>query len=626
MNACLDRYFRPRYLLAVAMVLSHSEPMPAQDYEQTQFARPDITPGFSSPAAGTGQNATPLSTQQLDELLGPIALYPDPLLAQVLAAATYPMDIVQAVRFLNTSSDLSQLDRMGLDPSVQALARFPDTLKMMDQELDWTNALGTAFLNQQQDVMDAVQRLRVQARSSGALQSTPQQEVYTEEAFVGILPADPQIIYVPQYVPEVVYGWVEPPIGGYFTSISFGVGCSTGSWLNLGFNWGGRCLSYRPWPVWHGGYYRGGRGFCGTYYNRIGWGSSWHRRSGSSLPRFCGGPNNFRGGRGFGSLRSGFGNRPSGGGFANRQGGSRDGIGNGRRGDAGAGFGNGPRAGLGRGGTGSGFGNGTRGGERNGGLASPRSGGADRGGLPGDARSNPRNRSGNAEFGGGQRNGAESGNRNYFGNRPSVQRDNRSPDAPKIETGKRGAFGGFDRNPREGRPSDSRDAGRSTRGEDRGGLLNRGRPDRDGGMFGLQGGDRSHREGRNLDSSFGGSRSSGTRAMPRAFDGGSSGGGREFSRGSPQRSYGGGGSPSRGFGSGATRDAGRMPGFSGGGRSSGGSAYRGGGSNSSGPRMESRSGGMSMRSSGNRSSGGGMRSSGMGGGGRGGRGGGGRGR
>lgn len=621
MNACLDRYLRPRIALAAAMVLTVSTALQAQDSEQIQFGRADVAPAYSSPAVGTRQGATPLSAQQLDELLGPIALYPDPLLAQVLAAATYPMDIVQAARFLNTSSDLSKLDQMGLDPSVQALARFPDTLKMMDEELDWTNALGTAFLNQQQDVMNAVQRLRVQARSSGALQSTPQQEVYTEEAFVGILPADPQIIYVPQYVPEVVYGWVEPPIGGYFTSISFGFGCSTGSWLNLGFNWGSRCLSYRPWPVWHGGYYRGGRAFCSTYYSRSGWGASWHRRSGPSLPRYCGGPNNFRGGRGFSSLRSGFGNRSSGGGFANRQGGSREGFGNGRRGEGGAGFGNGPRPGMWRGSNNPGFGNGARAGERNGGLAGPRTSGVDRGGSFGDARSNPRDRSGGTEFGRGLRTGAESGNKNPFGVRPSDQRGDRSPDAPKIETGKRGAFGGFDRTPREGRPSDSRDAGRSAGGDNRGGLLNRGRPDRDGGMFGLQGGDRSRREGRSLDNLFGGSRSSGTRAMPRASEGRSTDGGREFSRGSPQRSNGG-GSSFRGFGSGGSRDAGRMPGFSGGGRSSGGSAFRGGGSGSSGPRMESRSGGMSFRSPGNRSSGGGMRSSGMGGGGRGGRGGG----
>ncbi len=145
------------------MVLTLSTRMPAQDSEQMQLVRAEVDPGYSSPVAGTGQSVNPLSSQQLDELLGPIALYPDPLLAQVLAAATYPMDIVQAARFLNTSSDLSKLDQMGLDPSIQALARFPDTLRMMDDELDWTNALGAAFLNQQQDVMDAVQRLRVQA-------------------------------------------------------------------------------------------------------------------------------------------------------------------------------------------------------------------------------------------------------------------------------------------------------------------------------------------------------------------------------------------------------------------------------------------------------------------------------
>ncbi|MBI5762534.1 MAG: DUF3300 domain-containing protein [Planctomycetes bacterium] len=610
MTTYFIRDFRPRWLLMAALALTVSTNLHAQDSEQLQVARAEVDPGNRSTAAGAGQSATPLSPQQLDELLGPIALYPDPLLAQVLAAATYPMDIVQAVRLLNSSTDLSQLDQMGLDPSVQALARFPDTLKMMDAELDWTNALGAAFLNQQQDVMDAVQRLRTQAISNGALQSSPQQEVYTEEAFVGILPADPQIIYVPQYVPEVVYGWVEPPIGGYFSSISFGVGYSTGSWLNLGFNWGGRCLSYRPWPLWHGGYYRGGylggRGFCGVYYGHGGWGGAWHRRFGSSLPRFRGGASAFRGGRGFSSLRGGFANR-SAGGFANRQGGSREGIGNSRRG--GEGFGNGPRAGLGRGGTSTGFGNGTRAGERNDGLASPRSSGADRGGLAGDTKNSTRNNPGNAEFGGGLRNRAASDNKNNLGNGPSGRPGGSSQNALGNETGKRDPFSGFGRSPRDGRPSDSRGAGRSSGGDNRGDLLNRDRADRDGGRSGLHSGVRPNQEGRNSDNSFGGSRSSGARGTPRAFDSSSTGGGRDFFRGSPQRGYSGGDSPSRSFGSSGSRDAGRMPGFSGGGRSSGGSAFRGGGSSSSSPRMESRSGGMSMRSPAGSSSGG-MRSSG----------------
>ena len=228
MIACLARDFRPRLLLAAVLVLTLSTRLRAQDPQQMPPVQQEVDASYISPAQGTGQSYTPLSPQQLDELLGPVALYPDPLLAQVFAAATYPLDIVKAARFLNTSSDLSQLDQMGLDPSIQALARFPDTLRMMDEQLDWTNALGAAFLNQQQDVMAAVQRLRAQAMSNGALQDTPQQEVYTEEGFVGILPADPQIIYVPQYVPEVVYGWSDPPIGGYFSSISFGIGVNGG--------------------------------------------------------------------------------------------------------------------------------------------------------------------------------------------------------------------------------------------------------------------------------------------------------------------------------------------------------------------------------------------------------------
>jgi len=351
MSTCLARNVHSRMLLAVALILSLSAQLWAQDAHSVQYEEPQVGPGYMAPEGGDAQSDATLTAEQLDQLLGPVALYPDPLLAQVLAAATYPMDIVQAVRLLDTTDDPSQLDQMDLDPSVQALARFPDTLRMMDEELDWTNALGAAFLHQQPEVMAAVQRLRAQAISSGALQDTPQQEIYTEEGFVGIVPADPEVIYVPQYVPEVVYGWVDPPIVSYDSYVSFGVGCHTGSWLNLGFNWGRGCLSYHSWPIHRHGFVHGGFGgghrFGRAYYRSSSWGRAWHRsRRGSPHPRFRGGHDRFRGGRGFSSLRGGLGNRSgnrSSGRFTRGTRGSRDGFGNSGRGGSRGGFRNTPR-------------------------------------------------------------------------------------------------------------------------------------------------------------------------------------------------------------------------------------------------------------------------------------------
>ncbi|HKQ50582.1 MAG TPA: DUF3300 domain-containing protein [Phycisphaerae bacterium] len=587
----LAKNYRSRLLLVAALVLTISTNILAQDSQEVLLVDPEVDPAYAIPPQDDGQNYVALSPQELDDLLGPVALYPDPLLAQVLAAATYPMDIVQAARFLNSSSDLSQLEQMGLDPSVQALARFPDLLKRMDEELEWTNAIGAAFLNQQQDVMDAVQRLRAQAMASGALQDTPQQEVYVEEEFVGILPADPQIIYVPQYVPEVVYGWVEPPIGGYYSSISFGFGCHTGSWLHLGFNWGSRCLAYRPWHFGHHGYHRGG--FGRAYYRHGEWGRNWHRRSGSALPRFRGGGH--RGGRDFSALRSGFGRRSGGGtrgGFAEGSGGPRRGFGDNFGSGPGAGSGNGPRRGQGRGGSDSGFGNGPRASQNRGPLGGfsngPRSGERD-GAMPGTRRGESRT---------GQSRGGSPGG---FGLGQPGRRDGGGPGAIGG-SGNRGGIGG----------------GRSPTDDSRGGLFNGGRPySRNGGNI-FRGdsnplGRSPSRQGEIQRTSRGIDRPGGLSGAPRSFGGGSSGGGITRQGSLPRRSYGGGSLP-RSIGRSGFGGADGMRGLSGGGQSRGGSAFRGGGSSSSGPRISSRSGGTSMRSPGG-SSPRGIRSSGMRGGG-----------
>jgi len=176
----------------------------------------------------------PLSYQQLDQLLGPIALYPDPLIAQILPAATLPTQIVLADRYVSGGGDPNQIDQQPWDPSVQALAHYPNVLKWMDDNLNWTTELGQAFLNQQQDVMDSIQRLRQSALNVGNLQSTPQQQVINDGGYIEIVPADPQVIYVPVYQPDQVY--YQTCYGPPF--ISFGIGWPIGLWLNCDFDWG----------------------------------------------------------------------------------------------------------------------------------------------------------------------------------------------------------------------------------------------------------------------------------------------------------------------------------------------------------------------------------------------------
>jgi len=172
----------------------------------------------------------PLSAAQLDQLLGPIALYPDPLIAEILPASTLPTQIVLADRYVSGGGDPNQIDQQPWDASVQALARYPSVLKWMDDNLDWTTELGQAFLNQQQDVMDSIQRLRQSAYNMGNLQSTPQQQVMNDGGDFEIVPANPQVIYVPVYQPDEVYYQ-----SGF--SLTFGLGLPIGLWLNCDFDW-----------------------------------------------------------------------------------------------------------------------------------------------------------------------------------------------------------------------------------------------------------------------------------------------------------------------------------------------------------------------------------------------------
>ncbi|MGA2281556.1 MAG: DUF3300 domain-containing protein [Verrucomicrobiota bacterium] len=195
----------------------------------------------------------PLSYQQLDQLLGPIALYPDPLIAQILPASTLPTQVVLADRYVSGGGDPNQIDQQPWDASIQALARYPNVLKWMDDNLNWTTELGQAFLNQQQDVMDSIQRLRQSASNVGNLQSTPQQQVINDGGYIEIVPAEPQVIYVPVYQPDQVYYQTDygPPF------ITFGIGWPIGLWLNCDFDWGHHNIIVwghdhpRPSNWWH---------------------------------------------------------------------------------------------------------------------------------------------------------------------------------------------------------------------------------------------------------------------------------------------------------------------------------------------------------------------------------------
>lgn len=196
-------------------------------------------PVYVAPPVAVAPVAPRFSDEQLDQLLAPIALYPDPLLAQVLPASTYPQDIVTAQRWLAAYPQPTEdaINAQNWDASIKALVHYPSVLQMMNDKLDWTQALGAAFVNQQQDVTESIQRLRVQAQTVGALATTAQQQVILANGAISILPADPQVIYVPQYDPEVVYVVQPVYVGERRPWITFGIGLRVGGWLDNDFDW-----------------------------------------------------------------------------------------------------------------------------------------------------------------------------------------------------------------------------------------------------------------------------------------------------------------------------------------------------------------------------------------------------
>lgn len=216
---------------------------------------PDV-PIYALQAEQSGpQTATPQvekqTPEELQQLVAPIALYPDALVSQIFAGATYPTEIVESDRWMQAHPNLkgkdlaSAVDQQSWDPSIKALSQFPAVLANMDKNLSWTSALGEAYINQQESVMDAVQVMRARANSAGNLKSNDQVKVVTESQTIIVEPAEPEVVYVPAYDPWIVYGapvvvwpgWYPYP-GLYVAGpgVSFGVGFAVG--LFAGFAWG----------------------------------------------------------------------------------------------------------------------------------------------------------------------------------------------------------------------------------------------------------------------------------------------------------------------------------------------------------------------------------------------------
>src|SRR5258707_9616013 len=203
----------------------------------------------SQQASAPVEETAKIPNDQLDSLVAPIALYPDPLLAQVMAASTYPLEIIQLQQWLAQHKDLKDkaladaVQKQDWDPTIQALAPLPDVVKRLADDIKWTTDLGNAVLAQQSHVMDAVQRMRAKAQEKGNLKSSDQMKVQTEvvenKQVIVVQQADPKVVYVPSYDPVVVYGppvYPYPPVyyppAGYYAAgmaLSFGVGIAMGA-------------------------------------------------------------------------------------------------------------------------------------------------------------------------------------------------------------------------------------------------------------------------------------------------------------------------------------------------------------------------------------------------------------
>lgn len=237
---------------------------PQRPNEQQSYPQPaPPTPGPADAEQGNGQ--APLSQQDVEQLVAPIALYPDALVAQVLTASTYPQQVADADHwrraqgYAPADQIVAGADAQPWDPSVKALTAFPQVLDQMDQNLNWTTELGNAYYNQPQDVLQAVQVMRQRAQAAGNLRSTPQESVSYEQGNIVLAPVNPQVVYVPTYNPWAVYGQPVAPYPGFSvlgaigsflgsafgpSAVRFGLGLAMTAfthtpwgWLGWGLNW-----------------------------------------------------------------------------------------------------------------------------------------------------------------------------------------------------------------------------------------------------------------------------------------------------------------------------------------------------------------------------------------------------
>ncbi len=244
-------WLRRAFVAVVAAVVVLAAALSVQ---LAQGAPSQGAPSQGAPPQGAPQatQTAPLTPEALQQLVAPIALYPDALVAQILAASTYPTQIVEANRWLQQHSDLEgdklakEVDKQDWDPSVKALTPFSSVLANLDTNLSWTSALGDAYYNQEQDVLDAVQVLRARAKDAGNLQSTSQETVTNQGPTIIIQPADPDVCYLPEYNPWLVYGAplgiypgyiYDSYIDGPYISYGLGIGIGGGFWGGFGWGW-----------------------------------------------------------------------------------------------------------------------------------------------------------------------------------------------------------------------------------------------------------------------------------------------------------------------------------------------------------------------------------------------------
>src|SRR5258707_15631570 len=232
-------------------------------WPQNVSAYQDAPAPAEGPQASQYTQQTPENVQQL---VAPIALYPDSLVAQILAASAFPEQVVEADRWVQANPDLKgdalakAVDQQPWDPSVKALTAFPSVLGNIDKNLAWTSSLGDAYYNQEQGVMDAVQAMRQRAQEAGNLKTTEQQTVTSQDSTIIIEPPNPEVVYVPEYDPWLVYGgpieewpgWDEYPgiwYGGLYPAygVGFGIGSYGGygwGWRHWGSDWHHRSITY----------------------------------------------------------------------------------------------------------------------------------------------------------------------------------------------------------------------------------------------------------------------------------------------------------------------------------------------------------------------------------------------